>query len=585
MSSPDTEPLRDGPRAARRAVVRRAARAAAAMATGLLAALPLAPPLASQAPRDTLHPYRPGVDVLHYELSLSLPDSGSEISARAGLAVRRTAPIDTLVLDLAALRVESVTVNDAAARFARDSATIRIPLPAGGRDTLRVAVRYRGRVTDGLIARHDSASGAWTYFGDNWPNRARHWIPSVDHPSDKATVAWTVEHPASLRVVANGALVMEAPLPRRGRTGAPRALTRWVTTRPIPVYLMVIGAAPLAFHNLGDTACGLADIGGCVEQSVYTLPSASHQGDSVRVPVPPAFRKAGAIVELFARLVAPFPYEKLAHIQSATRFGGMENASAIFYSDQAFRRGTLDEGLVAHETAHQWFGDAVTEREWGHLWLSEGFATYFAQLWTEHSRGDSAFRAGMAEIRDQIALGEATASRPVLDTAEADYLKLLNTNSYQKGAWVLHMLRAQVGDSAFFRSVRAYYAAHRHGTALTDDLRRAVEREAGAELGWFFDQWLRRPGMVEGEVRWRFDRRARRVVLEVEQGSRFAPYRFPLVVELRDAGGAARRATVTVAASRSQRITVPLELDRAPASVVVDPDVLVLGGLRVRRGD
>src|SRR5262249_29677371 len=140
----------------------------------------------------------------------------------------------------------------------------------------------------------------------------------------------------------------------------------------------------------------------------------------------------------------------LAHLQSSTRFGGMENASAIFYSDQAFRTGQLGTGTVAHETAHQWFGDAVTEREWPHLWLSEGFATYFAALWTQHSAGDSAFRSEMSGIRRDITTAQEVAKRPVIDTIETDLMALLNTNSYQKGGFVLHMLRTMLGDSAFF---------------------------------------------------------------------------------------------------------------------------------------
>ena len=128
---------------------------------------------------------------------------------------------------------------------------------------------------------------------------------------------------------------------------------------------------------------------------------------------------------------------------------------------------------IAHETAHQWFGDAVTEREWSHLWLSEGFATYFEALWTEHAFGDSAFRAEMAATRAEILGDRVVATRPVIDSAQTDLMQLLNANSYQKGGWTLHMLRTLVGDSAFFRGIRDYYAAHRDGNALTDDLMHA----------------------------------------------------------------------------------------------------------------
>ncbi|MDQ3697464.1 MAG: M1 family metallopeptidase [Gemmatimonadota bacterium] len=553
------------------------ARLAAAIVIALAApALP-----AQEARPDTLHTYRPGIDVLDYDLTLDLPDTGAVISGRAAITVRRTRPVDTLVLDLVRLPVDSVLVNGAPAEFARDSATIRIVLPRSTGDSLAVVVRYGGPVTDGLIVRKDP-QGRWTYFGDNWPNRARHWIPSVDHPSDKATVTWTVRAPSERRVVANGTLVVEAPAvaPPSGQS-KPYSITRWRMEQPIPVYLMVIGAAPLVYYDLGKSACGLAEQGGCVPQSVYIAPEvAANTLDGLHTL--PSLRAVDGIVHFFARLVAPFPYEKLAHVQSATRFGGMENATAIFYSDRAFREGTLGEGLIAHETAHQWFGDAVTGREWGHLWLSEGFATYFAELWTEHSKGDSAFRQGMAQIRDRIVKSEATAARPVIDTAETDYLKLLNTNSYQKGGWVLHMLRAVIGDSAFFSGIRSYYTKHRHGTVLTRDLQIEVERSSSEPLEWFFDQWLRRPGHAELTTQWRYDERTRRVLLEVEQGGRWPPYRFPLVVEVQDAAGTARRAIVQVPATRTQRLTIPIALDRAPRAVTLDPDVQLLATFTAR---
>ncbi|TMG78834.1 MAG: M1 family metallopeptidase, partial [Betaproteobacteria bacterium] len=222
-----------------------------------------------------------------------------------------------------------------------------------------------------------------------------------------ATVSWTVRAPTGRTVVANGSLV-DTRTTGRGRRA--RTVTRWRESRPIAPYLMVIGAGPLVKIDLGATACGLADLRRCVRQSVYVAPE-------LRKTMPGSFARAGDIVRFFASRVGPFPYEKLAHLQSATRFGGMENATAIFYADAMFRRGGVGEGIIAHETAHQWFGDAVTEREWPHLWLSEGFATYFAALWTQHAHGDSAFRQNMAEIRSAI-LSDARSvpSHPVIDT-------------------------------------------------------------------------------------------------------------------------------------------------------------------------
>jgi aminopeptidase N len=518
--------------------------------------------------------YHPGIDVLDYEFSVDLPEIGSGIEGRAVITLRRVAPTDTLRLDLVALRVDSVLVNGRPVAFGRDSLRLRVPLPAAG-DSLTVAVRYGGAPRDGLIVSIDP-QGRWLGFGDNWPNRARHWLPTVDHPSDKATVTWVVRAPADRRVVANGALTEEMPI-TAGATryagsgytlGTPRALTRWRMARPIPTYLMVIAVAPLAYYDLGATACGAGGSTGCVRQTVYASPE-------MRDFLPGPFARAGAIVEFIAGKVGPFPYERLAHVQSSTRFGGMENATAIFYSDKAFRQRTLGTGLVAHETAHQWFGDAVTARDWSHLWLSEGFASYFEQLWVAHSLGETAFHDGMRELRDEIAASKLTASRPVVDTAQRDPMALLNTNSYQKGVWVLHMLRQQVGDSAFYAGIRSYYAKYRDATATTDDLRREMEEAAGAPLGWFFDQWLRRPGMPELTVKWKYEAKARRLTLDVAQSPRYAPYRFPLTVAVVAADGSERRVTVEVPMLRKARIVLPVEVD-TPRRVTFDPDVALL---------
>jgi aminopeptidase N len=337
---------------------------------------------------------------------------------------------------------------------------------------------------------------------------------------------------------------------------------------------MVIAAAPLVAYDLGDTDCGLAELQRCVPQTVYTAPEQKSFS-------PGPFARAGEMVQLFSRLVGPFPYEKLAHLQSSTRFGGMENASAIFYADRPFRTGTMGEGVVAHETAHQWFGDAVTEREWPHVWLSEGFATYFAALWARAARGDSAFRNEMSNIRQRVLGDEASVpKRPVIDTIETDLLSLLNRNSYEKGGFVLHMLKNEVGERAFFDALRAYYAAHKHATAVTDDLRAAMEHEAKRPLGWFFDQWLKRPGYPEVTATWTYDAGTKEVAVTATQGSTFGAFQFPLTVAVVDSSGVARRATLSMTANGSP-VQTRIPLATSPAKVTLDPDVVLLARLRV----
>jgi aminopeptidase N len=530
--------------------------------------------LAGAARGQQVRPYRPAFDVQDYAITIDLPDTGAVIHGNAVLTVTRTGKLDTLVLDLLDLEVNGVTVDGHAASFSRGAATVAIPLPrkSSAKASYQVAVDYGGAVTDGLIVRTDSA-GRWTYFGDNFPDRARHWIPSIDHPSDKATVTWRVRAPAGRTVVANGRLVGTRTI--RDERGTDRIETEWRESRPISVYLMVIAAAPLEEFDLGDTDCGLAELQRCVPQSVYVAPEQ-------RGVLPGPFARSAEIIQLFSRLVGPFPYEKLAHLQSSTRFGGMENASAIFYADAGFRRGTMRDGVVAHETAHQWFGDAVTEREWGHLWLSEGFATYFAALWTRAARGDSAYRAEMSDIRSGI-LADTTAvvHRPVIDTLETNYLALLNRNSYNKGGFFLHMLRAQVGERAFFDAVRAYYTKHRNSTALTDDLRAEMERESKQSLGWFFDQWLRRPGYPEVTATWSYDQVGHQVVIGVTQGSRFGAFQFPLTIAVVDSAGVTHRATLQIPPTSGVTRQLRIPLATPPARVIVDPDAELLATITV----
>jgi aminopeptidase N len=511
-----------------------------------------------------------GIDVVHYDLAIELPDTGSEIRGVSTMLVRRRPEGRNLAVDIL-LTVDSVTVDGARTTVTARPGGVIVPLGTAA-DSARVSVYYHGAPRDGLIISRDP-EGRWQAFGDNWPNRARHWLAVVDRPGDKATVSWTVDAPTELTVVANGERTDSASTPARPW----RSTWRWEERHPIATYLMVIAAAPLRAEPLPSTKCLTTADAKCVAQTVYVSKDA-------KPGYPPAFDEAEGIVDFYSSLIGPFPYEKLAHLQSTTRFGGMENATAIFYADGLFRNGTIGPSIIAHETAHQWFGDAVTESEWPHLWLSEGFATYFAELWAEHSRGRDTLVAHMREIRaGLLADSDVVTHRPVIDTAQTDLMELLDANSYQKGGYVLHMARRLLGDSVFFRGLRGYYAGHRDGNATTDDLRRALEGASGRDLGWFFDQWLRRPGYPELDTKWSYDPREQRVYLQVAQRRRFGNFRLPLVVELVRRNGTTRRATVEVPAQADSRIVVPIDLDAPPARVILDPDADLLAAISAPR--
>jgi len=510
--------------------------------------------------------YEPGIDVLDYDVRLELPDTGAFIRGDVTVTARRASTATRLRLDLVDwMLVREVEVNGTRVHAQHSSDALDVPLPAGSGDSVRVRVAYEGTVRDGLVVRKDSLE-RWTWFGDNWPNRTRQWLPTVDHPSEKATVSWTVRAPERNVVVANGGSLGAMHLTVGGR----RLLeTRWRESRPIPAYLMVIAAGPLVRFDVPETTCNRGEDGECVQQSVYVLPES-------RAWLPGVFTATGPIMSLYERLVAPFPYEKLAHLESSTRFGGMENASAIFYDGKLFPTQRVTDGLLAHEMAHQWFGDAVTEREWGHLWLSEGFATYFAALWAREKGGEAAYRAELAQMRATVLGDTVVARRPVIDTAQTNYMALLNANSYSKGGFVLSMLHHELGDSAFFRGIRSYYAAHRHGNATSDDLRVALERSSGRSLTQFFDQWLRRPGFAEPSLDWTYDARSGTVSVVARQEGRFGAFALPLTVVVTESDDATRRLVVDIPAEPRATVPLPGRFARRPKSLAFDPDSTLL---------
>jgi aminopeptidase N len=278
------------------------------------------------------------------------------------------------------------------------------------------------------------------------------------------------------------------------------------------------------------------------------------------------FRRSSEIVDFFSERIAPFPYGELRHVESSTIFGGMENSTAIFYDEKSMHDGRMSENTVAHETMHQWFGDAVTEADWHHIWLSEGFATYGAALWAEHVGGDSGLRSEMAGNRSRVLASPAT-ERPILDSAITDRMQLLNTNSYEKGAWVLHSLRGIMGDTAFFRGLSRYFRTYAHGNALSSDFARIMALESGRDLGWYFRQALTRPGYPVLVATTELDGGHLVLTITQTQPASWGVYRMPnLTVRL-----GSRTLTVSVS-ERVTRLVTHWEGDGPPMRVDLDPD-------------
>jgi aminopeptidase N len=446
----------------------------------------------------------------HYAVSITLNDQLSEITAATAkidiVAVRRLSVID---LDFGELTTKAVSVNSQPANFTHKDGRLEIALarPVNAGTRLLVQVDYSGKPKDGLILTNDK-DGKPAAVGDNWPNRVHHWIPALDHPSAKATVTFNITAPANNEVVANGRFDKVETTATGSRTWT------YSETVPIPPYCMIIGVGQ--FAKLEPTQPALTPMS-------YYVPMSDSQF-AIK-----GFAPSASVLQYFTQTVGPYPYEKLAMIVGNTRYGGMENSSAIVFTANLFNRNANAKvsttygipggnvSLIAHEIAHQWFGDSVTAATWADLWLSEGFATYFAGLFIQKYEGEAEFQAYMQQAATTALNYGKRIKTPIFDKETEDLNKLLNGNNYQKGAWVLHMLRSRLGDDAFFRGIRAYYAKHKNSTATSEDLRLALERASKQNLRTFFDRWIYDSGYPQYELKSSLAKKTGELWLSLEQ--------------------------------------------------------------------
>jgi aminopeptidase N len=457
------------------------------------------------------------------------------------------------------MTVAEVTAEGAAVQYVHEKDRLRLsldPLTTAG-ERRKFTVKYSGVPAAGLRIGPNMYNQR-TFFSENWPDKARQWLPVVDHPYDKATSEFVVTAPAKYQVVANGLLQEEADLEDGRRR------THWRQSVAIATWLNALGVAQFAVRHAGPVRG--------VPLQVWVFPQDRDAG--ILALEGPARRA----IEFFSEAVGPYPYEKLANVQASGHNAGMELASSIFYGERNIT-GPDVSSLVAHEVAHQWFGNSVTEADWDDVWLSEGFATYFALLYAEHYDGRDAFVRGLVRNRNLVLRieeqNETKGPRPaVIHDNLADIRRVLNRLVYEKGAWTLHMLRGQVGTDKFWAGIRDYYKGYRDGNATTDDLRRVMEEHSGHNLVWFFQQWLRRPGSPVVAGGWRYDALTKRIVIELEQTQQGEAYRLPLEVGITQDGTAAMRLEKIELTKSRQRFEI--ETASEPATVTLDPNTWVL---------
>ena len=532
--------------------------------------LPLIPHLRTQC--DT-YPRQRDLHVDHYIFRVTLSDSTNEISGEATVALHFLAAGTTqFELDLIQKRqdgkgmyVSSVTSGGQSLRYEQLNNRLRIFLPSPSRRAQagEYTISYHGRPAAGLLI-GPNRYGDRSFDTNNWPDKARQWLPCIDHPYNKATDEMVVTAPARYQVVSNGRLLEQTDLPGGMRR------TLWQESVPIASWLYALAAAPYAVQYLGE-----AD-GVPIETWVY--PQERESG----------FKGFGTftkpILKFYIDRIGPFPYEKLANVEANGTSGGMELASDIFYGYRPDGITTIQgRQLIAHEMAHQWFGDSVTESDWDDVWLSEGFATYFALAYLKHADGRDAFVNALDQSRDFIL--KFSAKHPdytIVHNNISDLSTLLTNQIYQKGAWTLHMLHDLLGAPLFWAGIREYYKHYRNSNASTADFQHVMEQVSGKDLSWFFREWLHQGGYLKIAGSWRYDGRARQLTVELEQEQKGELFRMPIPVGITPGGDASKEViTPLLVTSRRDRFTIAL--DHEPSFVVLDPNTSVLMQSRLVR--
>lgn len=503
---------------------------------------------------QTVFPY---MDVQHYTFALTLNDANNNINGQASVTIKFLNNVPGFQLNLIkknstgkGMMVSAITEGGRPLRFTQGSDVINITSVARVNSVHTYTITYAGVPADGLII-STNKYGHRTFFGDNWPNRAQNWLPCADYPSDKASVDFIVTAPDHYQVVANGTKVLETTLPNHTK------ITHWSESVALPTKVMVIGVADFAVQQSGN-------VKGIPVYS-YVFPENKTGGFK-------SYAYASDILTYYINKLGPYAYEKLANVQSKTIFGGMENASAIFYFENSAGH-SGDEPLMAHEIAHQWFGDAVTEKTWANIWLSEGFATYMTICYMENKYGTDSLKKYLIKDRRKAIGFEREAFAPIIDTTiTEDYMQLLNANSYEKGSWVLHMLRRKLGDTLFWKGIRNYYTKYDGLNANTADLEQVMEQSSGVNLHTFFKQWLYTPGHPDLKVVWKYNAEEKTISFTFIQKQKEL-FNFPLELKV---DGQLYKVDIS-----NKETTFSAPSAAKPVSVLIDPDVNLFAGFEV----
>ncbi|MDA1028543.1 MAG: M1 family metallopeptidase [Bacteroidetes bacterium] len=520
--------------------------------------------------RDS-YPKNPGIDILNYVFELSFTDDSDNISGLTTVEARYlTAGQSELRLDLInksdVLLGKGMTVNDVkmngkslSFRHEKDQIFINLGRTSKAGEIVKVSVAYNGISNSGLKI-GTNKHGDRAFFSDNWSSRVRNWLPTVDHPSDKAMSEFKITAPDHYLVVSNGLLMEELS------NGDGTKFTHWKNSVPIATWLYLLGVADFAVQYVDE-----------------------FDGKSIQTWVARQDRDAGfydfaeptkKVLAYYTDLIGPYSYEKLANIVSNATSGGMEAASAIAYSEASITgdRSRRWQHVIIHEIAHQWFGNAVTEADWNDVWLSEGFATYYTLLYREHAYGRDDFMDGIKDARNRV----VNFYKDDYDfTIVRDYLEDLNDISgammYQKGAWILHMLRERIGIEAYNAGVRSYYAEYQDKNARSADFIRHMEEASGQKLQGYFSQWLRQGGLPHIEADWNVN--AGKVKISLRQTQEKVVFDIEVDVRMVFEDGTTQDIAAVKMPVKNGAVSVAeytITTDKTPVEMIIDPHTRLL---------
>ncbi|MEZ6045926.1 MAG: M1 family aminopeptidase [Planctomycetaceae bacterium] len=507
-------------------------------------------------------------DIVHIKLDLKIDIEAEDVSGTASLNFQPFKELNQLTLDAVGLEVSSIRLKSITReeplelRFESDSdsLTIYFPEPLTRQTDYQLEIDYSvHKPKAGLYFTGKTESATPTLvWTQGEPETNRYWFPCFDHPNERQSTELIVTTKAGLTVLSNCRLNSRTDLPE-----TEEVQYHWKQDASHVSYLVTL--------VVGDFKL--------VEEEWKEIPVQFYVPPQRAEDVARTFGRTSEMIGFFSdRFGIEYPWEKYAQVVLYNfTSGGMENTSASSLHDGTLfdARAELDtssDWLIAHELAHQWWGDLVTCKDWSHIWLNEGFASYCEILWSEHHDGADERDYHLYEESSRGSSGAAL-SKPIVDRHYTHPTTMFDSRAYPKGSWVLHMLRHHVGDEDFFRCINRYGIEYSFNTVETTDLRKVFERLLGLSLERFFYDWTERPGHPELKIKSSYDNKSNKVKLEIEQTQKWDPFHFPLKIEVW--GEADEKAVLTEFITDKQG-TWHLDLKSPPRLIRVDPDYSLL---------